>query len=261
MPLDIKTEISKIKEFYKNDVKQNSFNLLLLGESGSGKTFLSRTARKPVHIDSFDIGGTKCVEKWIDKGEIYADTQWESEDPLKPSEFKKWKKEFEYRLTGGYFNYFGTYWLSSGTSWSDAVMNYVLAKAGLAGEAPRFTKDYTPQKVMIRNYITKMLSLPCDFVFEGHLKLVEDPDKGTVFRFMTTGQGMVTIPLLFDEIYVTSPKETSNGIEYRLLTKSTGTYLARSRLSADGLLDTYEKPDIKHILKKVGRDYKDKELF
>jgi len=261
MPLDIKAEIKKIREYYANDTKQDSFNLLLVGESGSGKTFMSRTARKPVHIDSFDIGGTKCVRKWIDKGEIIADTQWESEDPLKPSEFKAWKKEFEHRLTNGYFNDFGTYWLSSGTSWSDAVMNYVLAKAGIAGEAPRFTKDYTPQKVMIRNYITKMLNLPCDFVFEGHLKLVEDPDKGTVFRFMTTGQGMVTIPLLFDEIYVTSPKETSSGVEYRLLTKSTGTFLARSRLAADGLLDTYEKPDIKNILKKVGREYKDKELF
>ena len=261
MPLDIKTEISKIKEFYASDEKQNTFNLLLVGESGSGKTFLSRTARKPVHIDSFDIGGTKCVRKWIEKGEIIPDTRWESEDPLKPSEFKNWKKEFEYRLANGYFNHFGTYWLSSGTSWSDAIMNYVLAKAGIAGEAPRFTKDYTPQKVMIRNYISKMLNLPCDFIFEGHLKLVEDPDKGTVFRFMTTGQGMITIPLMFDEIYVTSPKETSSGIEYRLLTKSTGTFLARSRLAADGLLDTYEKADIKYILKKVGKDYQDKPLF
>lgn len=261
MPLDIKTEINKIKEFYANDPKQSTFNLLLVGESGSGKTFMSRTARKPVHIDSFDVGGTKCVRKWIEKGEIIADTRWESEDPLKPSEFKSWKKEFEYRLTSGYFNHFGTYWLSSGTSWSDAIMNYVLAKAGIAGEAPRFTKDYTPQKVMIRNYISKMLNLPCDFIFEGHLKLVEDPDKGTVFRFMTTGQGMITIPLMFDEIYVTAPKETSSGIEYRLLTKSTGTYLARSRLAADGLLDTYERADIKHILKKVGMPYKDKALF
>ena len=261
MPLDIKTEIKKIKEFYASDPKQKTFNLLLVGESGSGKTFMSRTARKPVHIDSFDIGGTKCVRKWIEKGEIIVDSRWESEDPLKPSEFKEWKKEFNYRLTSGYFNHFGTYWLSSGTSWSDTVMNYILAKVGLAGEAPRWAKDYVPQKTVIRNYITKMLSLPCDFVFEGHLKLVEDPDKGSVFRFMTTGQGMVTIPLLFDEIYVTSPKETSSGIEYRLLTKSTGTFLARSRLSADGLLETYEKPDLKYILKKVGMPYQDKELL
>ena len=76
---------------------------------------------------------------------------------------------------------------------------------------------------------------------------------------MTTGQGMITIPLMFDEIYVTAPKEMSSGIEYRLLTKSTGTFLARSRLSADGLLDTYEKADIKHILKKAGMPYQDKE--
>jgi hypothetical protein len=256
--LDINAEINKIREYYEQDSRQNSFNALVLGESGSGKTFLARTARRPVHIDSFDPGGTKCLKDLIDSGDIVADTRWESEDPLKPSEFKKWKKDFEYRRSNGYFEHFGTYILDSATTWSDAIMNYLLAKDGIAGEAPRFTKDYTPQKIMLRNYIFQMCALPCDFILTGHLKLVEDPDKGTIFRFMTTGQGMVTIPLLFDEIYVMSTKEKSSGTEYTLLTQSTKLHMARSRMSKNGLLLPVEKPDIKALLKKAGLSCEDK---
>ena len=258
MPLDIQAEITKVRNYYESDKRQNTFNALVLGESGSGKTFLARTCRKPIHIDSFDPGGTKCLQDLIIKGDIVADTRWESEDPLKPREFKNWKKEFEYRRSNGYFDHFGTYILDSATTWSDAIMNYLLAKDGIAGEAPRFTKDYTPQKIMIRNFIFQMCALPCDFILTGHLKLVEDPDKGTIFRFMTTGQGMVTIPLLFDEIYVMTTKEKSSGVEYSLLTQSTRLYMARSRMSKNGLLDPVEKPDIKYILKKAGLPHEDK---
>jgi hypothetical protein len=111
---------------------------------------------------------------------------------------------------------------------------------------------------MLRNYIFQMCALPCDFILTGHLKLVEDPDKGTIFRFMTTGQGMVTIPLLFDEIYVMSTKEKSSGTEYTLLTQSTKLHMARSRMSKNGLLLPVEKPDIKALLKKAGLSYEDK---
>lgn len=258
MTLDIVAEVGKIREYYENDPKQGTFNALVLGESGTGKTFLTRTCRRPIHVDSFDPGGTKCLSDLIQQGHIVADTRWESEDPLKPAEFKKWKKEFEYRRTNGYFNHFGTYVLDSATTWSDAIMNFILSKAGIAGEAPRYTHDYTPQKIQIRNYIFQMCSLHCDFILTGHLRLVEDPDKGTIFRFMTTGQGMVTIPLLFDEIYVMTTKEKSSGIEYGLLTQPTRLHMARSRLSKNGLLDPVEKPDIKAILKKAGLPYEDK---
>ena len=57
--LDARKQAAELAEKYKNDRKQRSFNLLLLGEMGSGKTFLIRTARKPVHIDSFDPVGVR----------------------------------------------------------------------------------------------------------------------------------------------------------------------------------------------------------
>lgn len=262
IPLDIIKEASEIKTMYENDPTQDSFSCLLLGEAGSGKTFFIRTCRKPIHIDSFDPGGTKGIKKHIKSGEIIAATQYEKEDPMKPFAFNQWKKDMERRIKIGYFNHIGTYVLDSSSTWSDTIMNQILKLAGIAGQAPRFTKDYTPQKMQIRNWISVMMALPCDFVMTGHLEAFKDEVSGSVtYRFLTTGKGVVTIPGLFDELWVCDPKETSQGVTYRILTQSTGKHIARSRLAEEGKLLQYEEPDMKKILKKVKHDFADKPLL
>ena len=269
MPYDYKNELEKIKKYYEGDPLQKRFSLLLTGETSSGKTFTLRTARRPVHVDSFDPGGTKCLRDLIAKGDIIADTQWEDEDPFNPDKFAKWMKTIDMRIKIGYFNHFGTYCLDSATTWGEAVMNYGLANKGRAGDVPNHHRDYNPQKVMMINYIRKLMTLPCDFILTGHLREIKkvlsiDPKTGAVredikYRFYTTGQAVVTIPLLFDEIYVLIGKDGRTGPTREMLIDSVGTYLARSRLKADGKLNAVEPPDIKHILKKAGLDYRDKE--
>lgn len=263
MDQKVKEEFARIQQHYSDDTRQQSFNLLLLGESGSGKTFLMRTARKPVHIDCFDPGGTKGLRKEIERGEVIADTEFEGEDPSRPVMYGRWKNKFQKRVKMGYFNHIGTYCLDSATTWSDSIMYEVIrAGGGNPAEAPRFTKDYTPQKVEIRNRVREMLDLPCDFVLTGHLKIIEDQvTNQPVYRFLTTGQGMVVIPLLFDELWVMDPRKMGSGVDYRILTRSTGAHIARSRLAANDLLDTYEKPDLKEILKKCGLPTEDKSLI
>jgi len=260
--LEIMKTVKELQDAYASDPRQKSFNALILGESGSGKSFLIRTARKPVHIDSFDPGGTKALRDLIDAGEIIADVRWEAEDPSDPSVFREWKKVMKNRIKTGYFDYFSTYIIDSATTWSESIMNNILRIAGLAGNPPRWSHDYLPQKTEIRNWIRICLDLSCDFLMTGHLEgLKDDVSGGMSYRFMTTGKGVVTLPLLFDEIWVMDPKETSAGVEFRILTQSTGRHLARSRLARGGLLDTYEKADIKAILKKVGISHKNKKLF
>ena len=258
--LFLKTELEKLRTMYASDVKQRTFNLLLLGESGTGKTFLARTCPGPVFIDSFDPGGTKGLIKEINSGKIYVDTRWESEDPKKPSAFRAWEAEFTNRCKNNFFAGIGTYILDSCTTWSDAIMNSILQKAGIPGEAPRFTKDYGPQKIIIRNMLQRMLDLPCNFILTGHVDAQKDEVTGKIQkRFLTTGKGVVTIPLLFDEIYVTTTKETSKGVTYQLLTKRTNTYLAATRVGRD-VFETYEEPDIKKLLEKAGLPCEDKEV-
>jgi len=259
---EIMEEARKVQEFYNNDPKQKSFKALILGELGTGKTFIMRTARKPVHIDSFDPGGTKCLRDEVARGEVIADTQYEAEDRLEPWAYQAWKTNFERRRAMGYFDKVGTYAIDSATSWAEAIMNRILQKAMIPGQPPRFTKDYTPQKTEIFNMLSRCLSLPCDFILTGHLEQYEDAiDSAIRYRFMVTGKGTVIIPTKFDEIYVMVPKETSEGVNYRLLTKNTGTYTARSRLAKGGALETYEKPDLKNILHKAGMNTEDKPLL
>jgi len=260
--LEIKEQVAKLQKMYKEAPKSDSWKILLLGESGSGKTFLLRTARRPVHLDCFDPGNTKNLKKEIERGEIIPDIRWENEDPMNPTVFREWEKVMKERLRSGYFNHFGTYCLDSSTTWTQAIMNSQLKSEGLAGKPPRFTHDYVPQKVAIQNWLSDLMRLPCDFILTGHLEGNKDEVSGQLsYRYMVTGKAAITIPLLFDEIWVMDPKSTAQGMEYRILTKATGRHLARSRMAELGLLDTHEKPDIKAMLKKCKQPFEDKPLF
>lgn len=259
MALDVRADAEKLRTMYMEDPRQSTFNALITGETGTGKSYLLRTCRFPAHVDSFDPGGTKGLRKWIKKGDIIADTRYEVEDPLKPTAFNLWNTIFKQRLMDGYFDHLGTYMLDSSTFLAEAIMNWVLKKAGLAGNPPRWAHDYEPQKYQIRNHLNILTSLPCDFIMTGHLEGHKDEVTGTMnYRYMTVGKGTVLFPLKFDEIYVMVPKETSKGVEYRLMTQSTGTYVAASRIGSGGVFDQYEKPDIKALLKKAGYPCEDK---
>lgn len=288
MAYDYKNELDRVKKHYEQDQLQKRFSALVTAETNAGKTYMFRTARMPAHIDSFDPGGTKCLmadNKWPTNdqrrinslyhpqdnpvGQIFADTQWENEDPYNPKVFAEWMKSVDIRFKIGYYPKFGTYGLDSATTFGDAVMNYQLGSKSRAGEAPQHRHDYNPQKVLMTNYIKKLMRLPCDFIMTGHLREIKklvriDPKTGIAtedikYRFYTTGQAVVTIPLLFDEIYVIIGQEQRGREPKReMLIDSLGTYIARSRLKATGKLDAVEPPDIKALLKKIGLDWQDK---
>src|SRR4030042_1064469 len=98
MPYDAKAELEKVKKHYNNDPLQRRFSALVTGETNSGKTYLLRTCRKPIHIDSFDPGGTKGLRDLIEKGDVVVDTSYENEDPFSPTAYANWKKNNEVRL-------------------------------------------------------------------------------------------------------------------------------------------------------------------
>lgn len=268
MAYDAKQELKKVKDYYQGDPLQQRFSALVTGETNAGKTYLLRTARKPIHIDSFDPGGTKCLSDLIAKGDVIADTQWEADDPFKPDRFAKWMRAIDVRFQIGYFEQFGTYCLDSATTFGEAVMAYQLESKNRAAETPQHRHDYNPQKVFMTNYIKKLMRLPCDFILTGHLREIRkvinvDTKTGVVredvkYRFYTTGQAVVTIPLLFDEIYVITGKEGPNGPKREMLIDSLGTYIARSRLKRNGVLNPVEPPDVKALLKKAGFPTQDK---
>ena len=269
--LDARIEVERLRTRYAADPRQQSFRVLVTGESGTGKTHLLRTARRPVHIDSFDPGGTLVLHDLIERGHIVVDTIYETEDRTDSTMFREWARNFEQRVKSKYFESFGTYALDSSTMWSEAIMNWILKEAKRTGTAPLWAHDYVPQKVEIQNWMRRILSLPCDVVVTGHLEGIYEAiilhrglkDQETVkvltgYKYMTTGKGAVIIPLLFDEQWTTFAEEKGTSTEYKMITSKWGLYRARTRIGR-GVFDTFEKPDIKLLLKKAGWPTEDKE--
>jgi len=271
MPYDPMKELKRVTDYYNKDPLQKRFSAIVTGETNAGKTYLLRSARFPIHIDSFDPGGTKCLGDLIrceenPNGQIIADTTFENEDPFNPSAYAEWQKVTNLRLETGYFNLFGTYCLDGLTTFGKAVMNFQLASKGREGEVPQMRKDFNPQKNFIENYIRKLMNLSCDFILTGHLKEIEEllaidsssgiKRKEVKYRLYVTGQAVITIPLLFDELYTIIGK--GNPPKREMLIDSLGKYIARSRLKRNGKLDAVEEPNIRKLLKKIGLKWEDK---
>uniref|UniRef100_A0A6H1ZPR0 Putative ATPase domain containing protein n=1 Tax=viral metagenome TaxID=1070528 RepID=A0A6H1ZPR0_9ZZZZ len=259
MPIDAKVEAEKLRNLYNDDPRQDLASILMTGESGKGKTFSLRTAPFPVHIDSFDPRGTKSVRDLIDKGDVIADVRFENDDPFNPHAFKLWTKEFEARRVGKYFESIGTYCLDSASTYTEAVMNFIQKNRKAEGTVPLWEKDYHPQKVELRKWISKITSLPCHVIVTGHLEPQKDKEGNIIGRrFLMTGKGAIVVPLLFDEIWVLENKETSKGLDYYTILQSTGMFLARSRLAGTGSLGEKEPTNLRNIFKKAGLNYEDK---
>ena len=257
--LDIKKELDTLNTLYIEKAQNKTFNALIYGPMGSGKTRLAMTCRAPILIHSFDPGGTKTIRDEIGKT-IFADTRYEQEDPAMPSAFAAWDLEYHRLKKAGLFAGIGTYIIDSATTWSAAAMNVVLKKAGRPGGVP-FQQDYLPAMVMIENAIKDMISLPCDCILLCHEDVDKDEASGKMFVGpLFVGKLKVRVPLLFDEIYMATTKETSNGVSYSLLTRNTGLYRARTRLGSNNRFETYEQPDIKALLAKAGFDTADRAL-
>ena len=183
----------------------------------------------------------------------------------------------EQRIKGKYFESIGTYCLDSCTTWSDSIMYWVqdqaeksdkTGKLKILGTAPRRNHDYVPQKAQINVWLKRILALPCDVIVTGHLYGEYERhhlDDGTTeerlvsYRFMSTGKGTVTIPLPFSEMWIMLPRPSPRGVEYRILTGQSGMYRGSTRIGRDGKFETFEKADIRSLLKKAGWPTVDKE--
>jgi hypothetical protein len=267
--IDVRMEAERLYQLYNDDPRTGSIKGIIYGGFGTGKTSMLRTCRLPLHVDSFDPGGTKVLRgeailngvlypDEMKRGNIICDTRYEVENPFNPSVVELWDKEFERRLSMGYFDRLGTYVIDSMTTWAQDVMYLILRKAGRTGGVPQ-QNDWLPQMTIIENAMRKFLKLPCDCILIGHDNADKDESTGKMFvSLLITGKLVKRVPILFDEIWMAQTKETSKGMEYQLLTKSTGLFTARSRLCNKGQIGMYEPADIKAILKKAGLPTDDK---
>lgn len=256
--LDLIKELEALKTMYIEDRTQSSYNAIILGQIGIGKTSILQTGRMPMVIDSFDPGGSKLADfqPLIAAGKIIPDTRWE-----KPHvhSFAEWEKVFANRKRSGFFDGIATYVIDSASTFLTSIQRGVSSAKGKPYVEGSSQPDYKIISNTFIDYVMLATALPCDFIMTGHTIMENDTAEGKVFaRFNSIPSLQINIPSLFDEIYVLlAERETSTGVERKLLTQSTGKYFARTRIGSRKFL-MYEEPDIKKLLTKAGLPTEDK---
>lgn len=266
--LTIKRRAEEIKRLYESNPTTDRFNAIVHGPMKAGKTSMLKTARLPILIHSFDPGGSDVLRDEIIAGKVLVDNRFEEDDPYNPHAFRLWQDEFTKLHRENFFAHVGTFVLDSITTWQQIIMYEVIRQAVKAFPKKRaigtqpYEQDWLPQMQFIENYVRKFLALPCDCILLGHSEYPKNRDGEVIgdLGLMITGKLKERIPVLFSEIYYLRIKNYQTG-ERELLTQPDYRIMAGSRLGAGGKLDKYEKPDFKHILKKVGMDTSDRPLF
>ncbi len=244
---DIETYLGELKKKSLESIRGVSFNMLVLGELGVGKSHLLTTARKPVIVHAFDPGSARLrvYKKYIESGELmiidYSDADG----------FIRWEEDFEKMVNDGILDQIGTYSIDSYTTWFRSMKTAQVKAKGRAEGIP-YQSDYLVLSMNVVNVITLIAAAKCDFILTGHLDLDKEEVTGRlVARIKSIPSLKVDIPTLFDEVYVLHAENTSNGVERRLITQPTTRYQARTRIGS-GIFEVYEEPDISKLLKKAG---------
>lgn len=257
--IDLSDYIRDVRGMYKEDLAQGTFNALVLGEMGSGKTHSLLTARQPILLHSFDPGGSKLrpMKQAQKEGWLVADTRYESDNPSNPHAFSLWEKEFEKLFNSNAFEHFGTYCIDSFTTWVNAIKHQILKNQGRK-DGIMAQHDWQVLKNTVEDSINVMTGLPCDVILTGHLTTEKDDVTGRIKAILQSIPSLQTsLPILFDEIYVIESNETSKGIERKFITANTGKYQARTRVGS-GVFELREDPNYKKLLKKAGMTVEDK---
>lgn len=256
--LDVKAEVARLKDIYKSQQSNERFNFLIAGKPGTRKTWsIGATASAPVHIFSFDPGGTKHLRQQIEEGRLVVSMY---EDLRDPSSWSAFSTDFDRMESSGYFNQFSSVALDSGTLAVEALSAHI-AKVNGRANGILAIQDYQTLWNMIANLVSRFAKLPCDFYFTAHHANEKDELTGRLESVLNVpGQAKRRLSSLFDEVYVTEAKETPKGIDYTFLTQNNGIFDARSRMGGN-VFSLREPQDFKALRVKAGREVPDKPLF
>jgi hypothetical protein len=253
--------LAKIRSQYLDIVNVEQYTALVMGIFGTGKTTLLRTARKPIIINSFDPTGTLVLRRLIQSGDVFVRPYW-NEVWKHPTEYKRWETDWNKDMNSGFLKEIGTYCIDTATTFISALVNWWCTSRKNVDSLP-YLNDYPGIYALFTDIIKRTASTGVDFILTGHLSLdpSDDISKQNIAQLHTYKGLRTEIPILFTEKYVIHADGFGDKVDYQLLTAPKGRFHASTQLGGDGLLNPIEKPDIKHILKKVGMSYEDKEIF
>lgn len=264
--MDIKVELERVKNFYKDSQRRGKIHALVNSHKGEGKTTLFKTCPRPIFICSFDPGGTEVLKDLIDSGDCIVDSQYEEDDLYNPTAYAAFEKNHNARGAAGFYNQFATVGIDSYTTLATCAVWQIMKKEGRVPARMDVKSSDKDQGMRIQdwgialnnsiNIARSLISLPCHTFMMGHIKRDKNDLTGEIVNMIyLPGSQKVEVPTLVPELWTLQVDKNTG--ERKILTQGDGKNLASTRIGA-GKWDKLEKPDVKYLLKKAGYDDSDK---
>jgi len=209
----------KVKTRSNKDKEITGLNILLYGDSGTGKTWFCGTAPKPIVLD-FDGGIITLRDKDI---------------PYVPrEEMSTWKKAMKVIDEAMEAKEFETIVIDSFTVLSMLCMEFILKQNGV--DTPRLS-DYGQQIRLLQGLIDTLTSgyPEKNLIVVCHAEPVQDEFGRIDIRPLVVGKFSSRISLFFDEVYYSTVVKKGMGSkakeEFILKTKKGSNFVAKSRLN------------------------------
>lgn len=224
--------------------------ILIMGDSGTGKTHFIGTMPKPFVAD-FDRGVATLSGKDV-KAVMYSKEDWQTFK----DEVQRWRKDGpKYGCE--------TFCLDSLTMASEAAMFHVLKKNGRAAGQPTIA-DWGEAIREVKDALDWITTLNCHVLVSAHNQLEKDEMLGDIqYRPLIFGKDLpARLGIWFDEVYsttvTTTLKEGQAVTNYRLQVKPDArNKMIKSRMNVEGKLFTqYEEPDYAVLKTKTTKEAK-----
>lgn len=220
--------------------------ILLMGDSGTGKTHFIGTMPQPFVAD-FDRGLQTLRGKKV-MAMNYSIEDWAAFR----KEVQAWRFGTKYECQ--------TFCVDSLSMAADAAMQYVLKKNGRAGQQPTIA-DWGEAIREVKDVLAYVTTLPCHVVVTAHLEMVKDELLGDLqYRPLIFGKDLPSrLGIYFDDVFRTVVQTKLEGGKqvsaYRLQVKpDMRTSMIKSRMNLDGkIFDQYEEPDFNALQAKVNK--------
>lgn len=222
----------------------SSYNVLIYGGSGTGKTEFAGTWPKPIlYIDTDKGILTLLASPRINMDEIWRiEISNASLDPKvrQPVGFLYVKGILTALADTGMFDQLvpKTVVLDSLTTTSGYCMDHVLFINKHVGQQPTLP-DWGRQMRELLEIIKLGVGLDMNFICVAHEQTQRDELSGRVWKLpLITGKLAGELSLYFDEVYYAEVKPKGSLSEYKLTTKATGMITAKSRLDLPNPINT-----------------------